>query len=130
MFGQIFKKNSTLTFMLKLKRYFVWLQCFPRWAAPLGFSQKACWPRRLCVRHPRWPLFLPTFGLSFFPFFLLLTHFGETTVAEDFVVVVEKLGPGTKSKVQVQRRSLGPKHFTKLGLPTTHTPPPPTHTNF
>ena len=35
----------------------------------------------------------------------------------------EKLGPGTRSKVQVQRRSLGPKHFTKFGLPTTtHTP--------
>ena len=32
---------------------------------------------------------------------------------------IEKLGPGTKSKVQVQRRSLGPKHFTKFGLHTT-----------
>ena len=35
----------------------------------------------------------------------------------------EKLGPGTQSKVQVQRQSLGPKHFTKFGLPT-----PPTQT--
>ena len=37
------------------------------------------------------------------------------------ISVFEKLGPGTKSKVQVQRRSLwpGPKHFTKFGLPTT-----------
>ena len=29
--------------------------------------------------------------------------------------LIEKLGPGTKSKVQVQRQSLGPKHFTKFG---------------
>ena len=36
--------------------------------------------------------------------------------------IIEKLGPGTKSKVQVQSRSLWPKHFTKFGLPTTHTP--------
>ena len=35
-----------------------------------------------------------------------------------FSLVFEKLGPGTKSKAQVQRRSLGPKHFTKFGLPT------------
>ena len=43
-----------------------------------------------------------------------------------FIETIEKLGPGTKSKVQVQRPSLGPKHFTKFGLPT-HTPthPPP-----
>ena len=33
---------------------------------------------------------------------------------------IEKLGPGTKSKVQVQRRSLGPKHFAKFGLHTYH----------
>ena len=39
----------------------------------------------------------------------------------------EKLGPGTKSKVQVQRRSLGPKHFTKLGLHTHHHHHTPTH---
>ena len=41
-----------------------------------------------------------------------------------FVSLIEKLSQGTKSKVQVLRRSLGPKHFTKLGLPTH---PPPTH---
>ena len=42
---------------------------------------------------------------------------------------IEKLGPGTKSKVR--RRSLGPKHFTKFGLHThhthTHTPHTTTH---
>ena len=37
------------------------------------------------------------------------------------------LAQSPKSKVQVQRRSLGPKHFTKFGLPTTTTT---THTNF
>ena len=39
----------------------------------------------------------------------------------DCLTDIEKLGPGTKSKVQVQRRSLGLKHFTKFGLPTTTT---------
>ena len=34
---------------------------------------------------------------------------------------IEKLGPGTKSKVQVQRQSLGPKHFTKTPPTTTQT---------
>ena len=31
-------------------------------------------------------------------------------------------------KVQVQRRSLGPKHLTKFGVHTTHTPPTTTQT--
>ena len=49
---------------------------------------------------------------------------------ETFPFSIEKLGPGKKTKVQVQRRSLGPKHFTKFGLHTTtthhhhHTPHP------
>ena len=38
--------------------------------------------------------------------------------------IIEKLGPGTKSKVQVQRQSLGPKQFTKFGLHTHPNPPP------
>ena len=44
------------------------------------------------------------------------------------IFIFEKLGPSTKSKVQFQRRSLGPKHFTKFGLPTHH--PTTTHKLF
>ena len=54
------------------------------------------------------------------------------SLVADGPIFIEKLGPGTKSNVQVQRRSLGPKHFTKLGLHTHHhhTPPPPTTQTF
>ena len=35
-------------------------------------------------------------------------------------LLIERLGPGTNTKHKVQRRSLGPKHFTKFGLLTHH----------
>ena len=59
-------------------------------------------------------------------FCFLQPAFGHGSLDQPQSRSIEKLGPGTKSKVQVQRRSLGPKHFTKLGLhTTTHH-----HTNF
>ena len=55
----------------------------------------------------------------------LITHSGVFIHTSQ---CIERLGHGTNSNTHAQRRSLGPKHFTELGLPTTHHTPHTTPT--
>ena len=48
-------------------------------------------------------------------------HGGSKRFVWIFVPLILKGLPRHKHKTQIQRRSLGKKHFTKFGLPNTHT---------